>query len=264
MPIDTRFNPLISVIIPVFNGEIYLRKAIQSVLDQDYKKIQLILVDDGSTDSTSTILERYRDKATIIRQNNSGPGAARNKGIRIATGELIAFLDADDLWPKDNLSQHVAVFAANPNFDVVLGKLQCLRAISPANEVLCKTEEETRNSYLDHQLSVPFYSYLFGAAVAKSHVIQSVGYIDEQHNLGEDVDWFLRVRESKTTLSKADHIALHYRRHETSLTQLNRENSMLRVLKESLDRRRESTGNHCNAKAIPPVVVPVSASVEQL
>jgi glycosyltransferase involved in cell wall biosynthesis len=256
-------NPLISIVIPVFNGQIHLRETIESALNQDYKNTELIIVDDGSTDKTSTILDRYQDNALIIRQSNSGPGAARNNGIRRAAGELIAFLDADDLWPKDNLSHHVNVFRTHANFDVVLGRVQCLRAINPKEPQTTTDGFAAPNSYLNHQLSVPFYSYLFGATVAKAHVFQTVGLIDEQHYLGEDVDWFLRVRESHTAMLQTEHIALHYRRHDTSLTCINKENSMLRVLKESLDRRRVSSNSNLSASRLPAATLSPTASTQQ-
>jgi glycosyltransferase involved in cell wall biosynthesis len=262
MPTDQNYSPLISIVIPVFNGQIHLRETIESVLNQDYKNFELIVVDDGSTDDTGEILDRYQDRALIIRQSNSGPGAARNKGIRRAAGELIAFLDADDLWPADNLSQHVSVIRSHPNFDLILGRVQCLRAINPEDSQSTINADDARNSYLNHQLSVPFYSYLFGAAVAKTHIFQTVGLIDEHHHLGEDVDWFLRVRESHIAVLQTEHIALHYRRHDASLTYINKENSMLRVLKESLDRRRLASDTDLTASRLPAATLSSALSLQ--
>ena len=239
-------KPTVSVIIPVFNGETHLQQSIESVLSQEYKHLDLIVVDDGSTDDTRAILDQYRNQLTSIRQENAGPGAARNNGIRHASGELIAFLDADDLWPRDNLSKHVEVLADNPEVEVLLGMLQCFRAKKfPTSPAVKPNADSTSDFPTEHEFSVPFYSYLFGAAVVRSHVFGTVGMIDERFKMGEDVDWFLRVRESRTKLSNASHVALHYRRHKNSMTNVVSECTILTNLKQSLDRRRASSG--CNS-----------------
>jgi len=94
-------NPLVSVIIPSYNRCQQLKEAIDSVLAQDFEDSELIVVDDGSTDKTPDLLADYDEKLTAIRRNNGGVSAARNTGIAAASGELIAFLDSDDLWlPK--------------------------------------------------------------------------------------------------------------------------------------------------------------------
>ena len=116
--------PSISVIIPVFNGEEFLERAIQSVLDQDLQPDELIVVDDGSTDQTASIARRY-PKIKYIYQANQGPPAARNHGLEKAKGELIAFLDADDQWLPQKLSQQVAFLQSNPAIGYVLCHMHC-------------------------------------------------------------------------------------------------------------------------------------------
>src|SRR5690349_13432849 len=99
----TNQQPLISVIVPVYNGSDFLSEAIDSIRQQMYGSIEIIVVDDGSTDSTPQIIESFANSIQSIRQDNAGPAAARNAGIRLAHGEVIGFLDADDLWPPDKL-----------------------------------------------------------------------------------------------------------------------------------------------------------------
>src|SRR5436305_1029668 len=91
-------QPMISVIIPVYNGERYLGEAIESVLAQSYHWLEIILVDDGSTDGSATVAKQFSPAVQVVRQPNLGAGAARNRGIALAQGEFLAFLDADDLW----------------------------------------------------------------------------------------------------------------------------------------------------------------------
>ena len=95
--------PLISVIMPCFNAEKFLIEAIESVLGQTYTNVELIVVDDGSTDGSSKILEQYATRINLIHQANKGPMFARNQGIAKANGEFIAFLDSDDFWREDCL-----------------------------------------------------------------------------------------------------------------------------------------------------------------
>lgn len=113
-PRERGFDPgLISVIMPCFNSERYLRDAIDSVLGQTYSRVELIVVDDGSTDGSSAILQRYAPRIKWLQQTNQGPMHARNRGITEAKGEFIAFLDSDDFWREDCLEQLHAVLAAS-------------------------------------------------------------------------------------------------------------------------------------------------------
>src|SRR5258708_6301139 len=98
-------NPSISVIIPVYNGEKFVAEAIRSVLAQDFKAHEIIVIDDGSTDSTPAILEGFKGKIICKRIENGGVSHARNVGLGIATGNFIAFLDHDDIWFKCKLKK---------------------------------------------------------------------------------------------------------------------------------------------------------------
>jgi len=107
-------NPLVSVIIPTYNRAWVLKEAIDSVLAQEFKDFELIVVDDGSTDNTGEILDSYEQDILVLRQSNKGVSAARNRGIDAAEGRLIAFLDSDDLWLPRKLSSQVDFFNSNP------------------------------------------------------------------------------------------------------------------------------------------------------
>ena len=103
-------NPLVSVILPTYNRKWILKEAIDSVLAQDYEDFELIVVDDGSTDNTCEILDTYGQDIIVLRQANKGVSAARNRGIAEAGGQLVAFLDSDDLWLPRKLSRQVDFF----------------------------------------------------------------------------------------------------------------------------------------------------------
>ena len=102
--------PLVSVIIPTYNRAEIIEEAVDSVLAQDYKDFELIVVDDGSTDNTSEVLATYGDDIRVLYQENKGVSAARNRGISEAAGKLIAFLDSDDLWMPQKLTTQVEFF----------------------------------------------------------------------------------------------------------------------------------------------------------
>ncbi|MFC1826131.1 glycosyltransferase family 2 protein [Thermodesulfobacteriota bacterium] len=108
----------VSVIIPTYNRALMLKEAIDSVLAQDFQDFELIVVDDGSTDQTSEILNAYREDITVLHQHNQGVSSARNAGVTAASGSLVAFLDSDDLWLPRKLSHQIDFFIANPEAQI--------------------------------------------------------------------------------------------------------------------------------------------------
>ena len=120
-------SPLsVSAIIPAYNARDYLAEAIGSVLWQRHRPVEIIVVDDGSTDGTSEVAASFPE-VRLVRQPNGGPAATRNRGLSLAEGRIIAFLDADDLWTDDKLAVQLPHFEANPRTDIVLGRRQYLR-----------------------------------------------------------------------------------------------------------------------------------------
>ncbi|MGH8552610.1 MAG: glycosyltransferase family 2 protein [Methylococcales bacterium] len=115
-------SPSISVIIPVYNAEKFIEEALLCVFQQTLLPDEVVVIDDGSTDSSAQIIKKF---PTIYQyQSPQGPGAARNAGLTIAKGEIIAFLDADDLWPTDMLQNHIKAFRQNPAWEIVMGNIR--------------------------------------------------------------------------------------------------------------------------------------------
>jgi len=112
-------GPLVSVVIPVYNGERYLGEAIDSVLRHSFAGSEIIVVDDGSTDRTADVATAYGSAVRYFRQHQSGSGAARNRGIEVARGSLFAFLDADDVWTPNKLAIQKSAFDADPELELV-------------------------------------------------------------------------------------------------------------------------------------------------
>lgn len=111
-------NPLVSVIVPTYNGEVFVRETLDSVLAQDYAPLELIVCDDGSSDGTMAILAGYEDRIRLIRQQNQGVAAARNNAALVARGEFLAFLDHDDVWESNLLSTLVPLLVSQSGVDL--------------------------------------------------------------------------------------------------------------------------------------------------
>lgn len=117
-------NPLVSVVIPAFNAAEFIVETIESVLQQTYRPIEIIVVDDGSQDNTVQLIETsFSDTVRLVCQQNNGPSAARNRGIRDASGKYIAFLDADDIWLPEKIASQVAVMEKNPDIGLLCGDM---------------------------------------------------------------------------------------------------------------------------------------------
>jgi glycosyltransferase involved in cell wall biosynthesis len=225
-------DPLVSVVIPVFNGERFLREAVQSVLDQQYSPLEIIVVDDGSTDNTAIVARDLPEPVRYLYQTNQGPAAARNRGIEQAQGSLIAFADADDLWPGGKLQSQVPLLIKDPRIDIVLGRIQ---------QVLLSEAQEFGETA---------FSVNLGSAVIRKSVFERIGLFDQTMRYSEDVDWFMRARERGAAIVTIDAVTLLYRQHEQNMTRgkSTAELNVLKALKKSLDRRRERTGS---AAALP-------------
>jgi glycosyltransferase involved in cell wall biosynthesis len=238
-------DPLVSVVIPVFNGERFLREAVQSVreavrvLDQKYSEVEIIIVDDGSTDGTATIARSLPETVRYLHQTNQGPAAARNRGIEHAQGSLIAFADADDLWPAAKLDLQLPYLFKDPAIDIVLGRIQ---------QVLLS--EAVNGQTQSQEFGETGFSVNLGSAVIRKSVFERVGLFDETMRYSEDVDWFMRAREGGAAIITIDAVTLFYRQHEQNMTRGKNtsELNVLKALKKSLDRRRERTGS---ASALP-------------
>ncbi len=220
-------KPLISIVVPVYNGEKFIREAIGSIIDQNYPAIEIIVVDDGSTDNTRKIVNSMDLDIRYFYQPNQGPAAARNRGIQNATADFIAFLDVDDYWPDKNLLVLMAEMQQNPDIHIVRGYAQLVKEdIHRSIEYLGNPKES--------------YANYIGAALYRQTVFSTVGFFDPMLMFGEDTDWYNRADEQKIPMKRLEDITLYVRRHGGNMT-LNKsqeELSPLRLFKNRLDRRR--------------------------
>jgi glycosyltransferase involved in cell wall biosynthesis len=181
--------PLVSVIIPTYNRATMVTRAVESVLAQTFTDYELIVVDDGSTDETEKVLSEYRDHINFLQQPNRGVSAARNYGIRSAVGQLIAFLDSDDLWLPEKLSRQTRFFKHRPE------------------ALICQTEEiwirngrrvnpKKRHQKLSGDIFVPSLELCLvspSAVMLRRALFDEIGLFDEALPACEDYDLWLRI-----------------------------------------------------------------------
>jgi len=184
-----RTQPHVSVIIPTFNRGWILHEAIDSVLAQDYVNWELIVVDDGSTDNTAEILGGYRDRLTVLAQHNQGVSAARNRGIQAAAGELIAFLDSDDLWLPQKLSRQVEFF--NDRRDALICQTEEIW-IRNGRRVNPKVRHQ-KPSGMIFERSLELCLVSPSAVMIRPRLFDRVGFFDESLPACEDYDLWLRI-----------------------------------------------------------------------
>jgi glycosyltransferase involved in cell wall biosynthesis len=220
----------VSVIIPVYNGEQFLAEAIESIFRQKYEAVEIIAVDDGSTDETSKLLARLGRKVRTIRQPNSGPAAARNRGLKTAKSELIAFLDADDLWPDGRLASQVHYLTAKPSVQIVQGSIKEINLQNGCGATRVPNAE----------MSKYYFNVNLGALLCRRSVFEAVGLFDETLHFGEDMDFMIRAWEHGISKAFMNDVALIYRRHPGNMTHgVTPQRIFAKLLKKHLDRRRD-------------------------
>lgn len=223
----------VSVIIPNLNMGRFLPDALASIFRQSEPVREILLVDAGSEDDSLEIMaslaERH-EQVRLLRSELRNPSAVRNRGIEAASGDVIAFLDADDLWPADKLSRQLARLRGEPPVSVVSGFVQYFDRL----------DREALAPAADSRTETLFHVHL-GAAVFRRSVFDAIGLFDESLLYSEDVDLLLRIREADMPMTIIRARTLYYRRHETSLmSQTNpaKELDFKRVIAASLVRRR--------------------------
>ena len=182
-------HPMVSVIIPAFNRGNMIREAVDSVLDQDFPDAELIVVDDGSTDDTPRLLAAYGDGLRLIRQENRGVSAARNVGIRAASGALIALLDSDDEWLPGKLTAQTEYFKAHP--DTLICQTQEIWIRNGVRVNPGKRHRKEAGIIFERSLALCLVSP--SAVMMRKSLLAEVGLFDETLPACEDYDLWLRI-----------------------------------------------------------------------
>jgi glycosyltransferase involved in cell wall biosynthesis len=225
---DTR--PRISVMIPVYNGEAYLGEAVQSVLAQSYRPIEIVVVDDGSDDASATVARRFGDAVRYERQPRCGNGAARNRAVALATGELFTFLDADDRLVPGALQRLAGVLERDPSLQAVYGHVREFVSPDVDAEALARLR--------------PPIDRIAGCLptnmLIRRDAFLRVGGFATDLRVGVTVDWSARARELGMATILLDDVLFERRLHADNNGLREREHAShyLQVVKAALDRRR--------------------------
>jgi glycosyltransferase involved in cell wall biosynthesis len=203
----------ISVVIPVYNGGAHVDTAIQSVLRQHYSDWELIVVDDGSTDDTTSVLSRYSNGLKVLHQTNRGPSAARNNGLRNATGEYVAFLDADDTW-DDNFLKIASAKLDTLSCDYV-GVCTGWEYSEQSRGTLTHTRRKLRGNIGLRKLMVSNPFPIHAALIRKNAVVDAGGF-DEEIYAMEDWDLWLRLTLPGSRFGAIDSCLAQYTLHGIS------------------------------------------------
>jgi glycosyltransferase involved in cell wall biosynthesis len=220
-------RPLVSVVIPAFNGERFIAEAVSSIRNQTLKAFEIIVVDDGSTDGTGRAVARLGNDIRYHAQTNRGPAAARNRGVRAAAGTLIAFLDQDDLWPPDHLAVLLTALDHAPA-DVAMGLTQALLPDGSAHAVFEPFARAWRAPHV-------------GSALFRRAAFETMGPFDERlRACSDDLDWFMRARERGVPIVLVDAVTYLFRIHaaNTSRDAEFRRRALLEAVTASVRRRR--------------------------
>jgi glycosyltransferase involved in cell wall biosynthesis len=216
--------------IGAYNAAPYLGEAIESALSQDYEPIELIVVDDGSTDETAAVARSFA-QAKVIQQENGGNGAARNLAVENASGELYAFLDADDRFTPGKLSRQKAALDADPDLDMVFGHVR--EFFSP------ELDEETRAS-LRPPAPEPMPWTAPNLMLIRRGSFERVGLFTTAVRVGVTVDWFARAQEAGLRHTILPEVVLERRLHtqNNGLRERASRSQYLDVIRQAMERRR--------------------------
>jgi glycosyltransferase involved in cell wall biosynthesis len=227
--IERQVNLSISVVIPVYNCESYIAAAIDSVISQTCAPVELIVVDDGSTDGTKEVVGRYGDQIRYLQKEHSGTGDSLNQGVSEASGEYIAFLDSDDLWVRNKIELQRGVLNT-VDVDMVFGYMQ--QFVSP--------ELNEADKAKIHCPEAPIPGYSRDTILLRKETFLRVGLFATDLHLGEFIDWYSRAQALGLTSFMLQEVVAKRRLHTTNMTGQHTAQKIdyARIMKANLDRRR--------------------------
>jgi glycosyltransferase involved in cell wall biosynthesis len=207
-------KPLVSAVIPAYQAAAYVRDAVESVLQQTYRPLECIVVDDGSTDATPQVADDFGDEVRLVRQENRGVSAARNRGVREARGEFLAFLDADDCWLPARIEQQMEVFERRPKLEAVVCATQVVDAgLKPHGTIRQDPAIRVEDLLLCRASVVSASSNL----LVRRGALEAIGGWDEA--LSTSADWAMTFRLlQRGRLATIAEPLVQYRRHRGNMS----------------------------------------------
>ena len=192
----------VAAIVPLFNGRRFIREAIESILAQEVKPREIVVVDDGSTDGGGALLAAY-PQVRVVRQPNAGEAAARNRGIRESREPLIALLDQDDLWLPRKLASQVRALEADSSIDIAFAQHRLI-------------VEDAADWFRRDALGRVLTAELPGSMVVRRGAFERIGPYREDMKFGSDVDWILRARDGGLKSQLVEEVLLLRRMHRAN------------------------------------------------
>jgi len=213
--------PLVSVVVPVYNGDRYIGACLQSILQQDYPALELIVVDDGSTDETESRVRAFGSAVVYVRQENSGSAVARNQGVQMARGEYIAFNDGDDLWAPHRLKQQLRFLRGQTEYQAVCGRFMAV----PDEFTLADAAQQEYRSDIVVDPTKSGWTYLRLLETSIYHIdtvlvtkaAMSTIRFNPDYRRGQDFDFWLQLLHV-TPIAQLDNLYAFYRQNPTSIT----------------------------------------------
>lgn len=223
--------PLVSVIIPVYNGAKFLEEALQSVFAQDYSNLEIIVVDDGSTDNSAEIVQRF-PWVKYIYQKNQGVSVARNTAITKASGEYIAFIDSDDIWMPEKLSVQIEVMLKHTEFRITT--TDKTNFLEPGTQLPRHLEQlddwETMEEIIPSTMLI------------HKSVFSEIGKFSPDYKSSEDIEWIRRAIDANISIKKIEKNLVRRRLHGENLSWVmvsDHKTNLMRILRESVARKKK-------------------------
>jgi glycosyltransferase involved in cell wall biosynthesis len=228
--VSVNSGPFVSVVVPVHNGERYLRAALESVFAQDYRPFEVIVIDDGSTDQSAAVARTF-PAVRYVYQENAGVAAARNAGIAPAAGDLIAFLDQDDWWAPNKLRLQVSALRDHPEAGFALAREEVYLEPGIGWPSWIRREAVLNGAVIG----------LPGGWLVRREVFDRIGAFNPDYVMGCDTEWLIRARDAGIKPVVVPEVLLFWRIHvaNASYNHAQGQAEFFRILKATMDRKRQ-------------------------
>lgn len=222
-------QPTVACIVPLYNGRAFILDALASIAAQTWPAREVIVVDDGSSDDGAALVARHRPEVRLIRQANAGEAAARNRGVREARADYLAFLDQDDSWTPGKLAAQMALLLADPALDWVIAQHRMELLDEPG-------ANWARPDFFDR----PLPGFLPGCMLVRRSAWERVGPFDESYRIGSDTDWIMRARTAGLRMASVPEVLMVRRIHAANASRDAKQfyESMMRCVRTHMLRQR--------------------------
>ena len=224
-----KLTPVVSVIVPSYNSAKYLKECLESVFAQEYSNYEVIVVDDGSTDQTQSVVADFKN-VQYLYQENQGHAAALNRGVVEAKGDYLAFIDSDDLWTEDKIQIQMAYAVTHPEVDMIFPYTRQFFS----NDI----DDEVKKKIQVNEI-MPGY-FVGGMLISKKALIKFDPFSSDQ-TIGHFIDWYMKAVEKGANITLLREVLYLRRIHNNNMgiTQKEEKHRFAIILKQGLDRRRK-------------------------